>query len=175
MVARLSMCVCYGHPTNYMCWIWSLDQCNHRHVVLPTETSKLLSVQHRATCTGTQCVANRHDIFSFLSVLPDGHMDMPVRTVGGPGESMLPSYTRGSLSLSIKGVGAKAWCLLKHAEASLSLCKTPPFRIMKLASRSVPAFDTGESNEEGGGADHPREGDACYVSPAEPKQTRRLV
>jgi len=38
---------------------------------------------------------------------------------GGQGESLEPPYTRGSFSLS--GPRAKAWCLLIHAEASLPL------------------------------------------------------
>ena len=57
---------------------------------------------------------------------------------GGQGESLVPPYTRGSVSLSrgpwlkpgaslytrkrlsLTGAGAKAWCLLVHAEASPS-------------------------------------------------------
>jgi len=42
---------------------------------------------------------------------------------GVPGESLVPPYTRGSVSLtlSLTGSRAKAWCLLIHAEASLTL------------------------------------------------------
>ena len=39
---------------------------------------------------------------------------------GDKGESLVPPYTCGSVSLSLTGARAKAWCLLIHAEASLS-------------------------------------------------------
>ena len=40
---------------------------------------------------------------------------------GGPGESMVPPYTRASVSRSLAGGRANAWCLLIHTESSLSL------------------------------------------------------
>ena len=42
----------------------------------------------------------------------------PASVYGGQGESLLPPYTRGSVCLT--GARANAWCLLIHAEASLS-------------------------------------------------------
>jgi len=45
---------------------------------------------------------------------------------GGQGESLVHPYTRGSVSLSVShtlsqtGGKAKAWCLLRYAEASLN-------------------------------------------------------
>jgi len=37
---------------------------------------------------------------------------------GGQGESLVPPYTRGSVSLYLTGARVKAGCLLIHAEAS---------------------------------------------------------
>jgi len=44
---------------------------------------------------------------------------------GGNGESLVPPYTRGSVSSLAHGGNAKAICLLIHASASLSLCLVP--------------------------------------------------
>ena len=45
---------------------------------------------------------------------------------GGQGRSRVPPYTRGSVSLSLTGGKAKAWCLPLNAEASLSWPRINP-------------------------------------------------